>query len=58
MDGFEVLTEIRETKKISPTSLPIIMLSAMEPIDKSVIKSLKSGANDYVSKLALDICFR
>lgn len=50
MDGFEVLDEIRNTKKISPASLPIIMLSAMEPVDKSVIKSLKSGANDYVSK--------
>mmetsp|Transcript_30605 Transcript_30605/g.64753 ORF Transcript_30605/g.64753 Transcript_30605/m.64753 type:complete len:1396 (+) Transcript_30605:36-4223(+) len=50
MDGFEVLKNIREDKKISPTTLPIIMLSAMEPLDKATIQSLKSGANDYVSK--------
>ena len=50
MDGFEVLKVIREEKKISPTTLPVIMLSAMEPIDKAVIQSLKSGANDYVNK--------
>ena len=56
MDGFEVLKEIRETKNIFPTILPVIMLSAMEPVDKSVIKSLKSGANDnhfYVVPVAL-----
>ena len=53
MDGFEVLTTIREEKKLSAASLPVIMLSAMEPIDKSVIKSLQSGANDYVSKLRM-----
>ena len=50
MDGFEVLKNIREEKKISPSTLPIIMLSAMEPIDKAIIQSLKTGANDYVSK--------
>mmetsp|Transcript_19500 Transcript_19500/g.40821 ORF Transcript_19500/g.40821 Transcript_19500/m.40821 type:complete len:1506 (-) Transcript_19500:56-4573(-) len=50
MDGFEVLKEIRENKKISPTNLPVIMLSAMEPVDKALIQSLKDGANDYVSK--------
>lgn len=50
MDGFEVLKEIREEKNIPPTILPIIMLSAMEPVDKAIIQSLKSGANDYVSK--------
>ena len=43
MDGFEVLKEIREEKNISQSTLPIIMLSAMEPIDQSVIKSLKHG---------------
>ena len=43
MDGFTVLKEIREGKNISQTKLPIIMLSAIEPIDQSVIKSLKSG---------------
>ena len=50
MDGFEVLKEIREEKQIPPTSLPIIMLSAMEPVDKALVQSLNSGANDYVSK--------
>lgn len=50
MDGFEVLKNIREEKKISPSTLPIIMLSAMEPVDKAIIQSLKTGANDYVSK--------
>jgi len=50
MGGFEVLKEIREEKKISPTNLPVIMLSAMEPVDKALIRSLKDGANDYVAK--------
>lgn len=50
MDGFEVLKNVREEKGISQSTLPIIMLSAMEPIDKAVIQSLKTGANDYVSK--------
>jgi len=50
MDGFEVLKQIREEKKISPTNLPVIMLSATEPMDKALILSLQAGANDYVSK--------
>lgn len=50
MDGFEVLKNIRNEKNISRTTLPVIMLSAMDPIDKAVIEGLKSGANDYVSK--------
>ena len=50
MTGFEVLKDIREEKKIPATTLPVIMLSAMEPVDKAVIQSLASGATDYVSK--------
>mmetsp|Transcript_31241 Transcript_31241/g.63474 ORF Transcript_31241/g.63474 Transcript_31241/m.63474 type:complete len:213 (-) Transcript_31241:815-1453(-) len=50
MDGFDVLRTIRDEKNILPTTLPVIMLSAMEPVDKAVLQSLKSGANDYVSK--------
>ncbi|KAL7546522.1 hypothetical protein ACHAWF_009852 [Thalassiosira exigua] len=50
LDGFEVLKVIREDLKLSPAELPVIMLSAMEPADKAVIKSLSKGCNDYVSK--------
>ena len=52
MDGFQVLRIIRDEMKISSTDLPIIMLSAMEPIDKSVIQSLRCGANDYITKVS------
>ncbi len=47
LDGYSVLRRIRE--QLSPTALPVIMLSAK---DKSpdVIEALRAGANDYAVK--------
>ena len=45
MDGFETLQKIRQQKK----NIPIIMLSALGQA-KMVVKAIKLGASDYVTK--------
>lgn len=47
LDGFDVLTSIRE--QFSPAMLPIIMVTGMSGRDE-VVKALRLGANDYVTK--------
>ena len=47
MMGFEVVSNIRSNKKLE--SLPIIMVSGKTQ-DSLVIKCLKAGANDYITK--------
>ena len=47
IDGFEVLKRLRAT--YSPTELPIIMATAKGERD-DIVKALKMGANDYVTK--------
>jgi diguanylate cyclase (GGDEF)-like protein len=47
MDGFEVLKRIREQH--GPASLPVIMVTALAQ-NEDIVKGLKLGANDYVTK--------
>ena len=47
IDGLEVLRRLRET--YSPGELPIIMITALDD-PKSIVESLRHGANDYISK--------
>lgn len=47
MDGFEVLTVIRKTHSIA--DFPVIMATAKDE-SEDVVKALKLGANDYVTK--------
>ncbi|MCC6358177.1 MAG: SpoIIE family protein phosphatase [Phycisphaerales bacterium] len=47
LDGFEVLTKLRETW--SPTALPVIMLTGQAGRD-AILRGLRLGANDYVTK--------
>jgi diguanylate cyclase (GGDEF)-like protein len=47
LDGFEVLTRIRETH--GPAALPVIMVTALAQ-NTEVVKALSLGANDYVTK--------
>lgn len=47
MDGLEVLTTIRQTYSLA--ELPVIMATAKDESD-DVVKALKLGANDYVTK--------
>ena len=47
IDGLEVLTRIREQH--GPAALPVIMVTALAQND-DVVKALKLGANDYVTK--------
>jgi signal transduction histidine kinase len=47
MDGFEVLTRIRQTKALS--ELPVIMVTVKDA-STDVVRALKLGANDYVTK--------
>lgn len=47
IDGFEVLTTIRKTQSLA--ELPVIMATAKDESD-DVVKALKMGANDYVTK--------
>ncbi len=47
MDGFEVLTLLR--KNYSITDLPVIMATAKDE-SEDIVKALKLGANDYVTK--------
>ena len=47
IDGFEVLERLRQTH--APTELPVIMATAKDERE-DIVKALKSGANDYVTK--------
>jgi len=47
MDGYEVCQRLRQVRQ--GVSVPIIMLTAMDETE-SVIKGLRSGADDYVTK--------
>ena len=47
VDGFEVLSTLRKTYSI--TELPIIMATAKDE-SEDVVKALRLGANDYVTK--------
>ncbi|MBZ0258282.1 response regulator, partial [bacterium] len=47
MDGFEVLTKLRETKEYEKS--PIILLTAMGS-EKDIVRGFKLGANDYILK--------
>lgn len=47
IDGFEVLGRIRE--RFSMVDLPVIMVTSLSE-DDYVVRALKMGANDYVSK--------
>ncbi len=47
MDGFEVLRTIRET--FDASDLPVVMATARTESD-DIVRALKSGANDYVTK--------
>ncbi len=47
MDGLEALRRLRETRSVA--ELPVIMATARDESD-DVVKALKLGANDYVTK--------
>ncbi len=47
LDGFEVLRTIRET--FDASDLPVVMATARTESD-DIVRALKSGANDYVTK--------
>lgn len=47
--GLELLERIRQ--KHNPIELPIIMLTAMSEVE-DIVKALRNGANDYVTKPA------
>ena len=47
IDGFEVLQRLR--KEYSPTELPIILVTAKDH-SEDIVKGIKLGANDYVTK--------
>lgn len=47
IDGIEVLERLRQTH--APTELPVIMTTAKDARE-DIVKALKSGANDYVTK--------
>ena len=52
MDGFEVCSKLRSPEgqfALGPSELPIIMLSAREPVPSSIIQGLLSGSNDCAS---------
>ena len=49
LDGFEVCSQLRSPEgpfSLGPSELPIIMLSAREPVPSSIIQGLLSGSND------------
>lgn len=47
MDGYEVLTRIRQDPQLS--DIPIIMISALDEID-TIAKCIEAGAEDYLLK--------
>jgi len=47
IDGMETLTILRQTH--SATSLPVVMATALDQ-SEGIVKALKLGANDYVTK--------
>eukprot|EP00698_Gefionella_okellyi_P003609 TRINITY_DN13389_c0_g1_i1.p1 TRINITY_DN13389_c0_g1~~TRINITY_DN13389_c0_g1_i1.p1 ORF type:complete len:580 (-),score=133.94 TRINITY_DN13389_c0_g1_i1:81-1820(-) len=49
VDGFELLTKIRNTPQLADT--PVVMISAAQDLDV-VVKCLRSGADDFIVKPA------
>lgn len=47
MDGFQVLEEVRKTYSI--TELPCVMVTGLDSTE-DIVRALKLGANDYVTK--------
>ena len=47
MDGFEVITRVRSTPKIS--DIPIVVLSALNS-NEDIVKGYQLGANDFITK--------
>ena len=47
MDGFEVLTKIKETPKYA--NIPVIMISALDDLEK-IVQAIELGADDYLPK--------
>jgi len=50
MTGYEVCARIRTQLQLPPSIVPIIMLSAKDPVPNSIIEGLKNGCNDYIPK--------
>jgi DNA-binding response OmpR family regulator len=48
VDGFEVLRAIRE--RYSMTELPVVVATGLDSTDDVVVRALRGGANDYVTK--------
>lgn len=47
MDGFEVLTHIKNTPKYA--NIPVIMISALDDIE-NIVQAIELGADDYLPK--------
>lgn len=50
MTGFETVTKIRDELNIGHLPLPVIMLSAKSPMEKTAEEAFESGATDYMPK--------
>lgn len=49
LTGHEVCKQVRKKLNISPTKLPILMVSA-SATDEAIIEAFKAGCNDYITK--------
>lgn len=47
MDGFEVLTNIKDTPKLA--NIPVIMISALDDLE-NIVQAIELGADDYLPK--------
>src|SRR5688572_8002036 len=45
--GFDTLAHIRE--RFAPDTLPVIVMTAYEETSQTAVRSLKAGANDYIT---------
>jgi len=50
MTGFEVVSKIRNERKLSHSQLPVVILSARSPQDATANEAFQSGATDYMQK--------
>eukprot|EP00928_Gymnodinium_smaydae_P096434 TRINITY_DN8523_c0_g1_i2.p1 TRINITY_DN8523_c0_g1~~TRINITY_DN8523_c0_g1_i2.p1 ORF type:complete len:503 (+),score=78.92 TRINITY_DN8523_c0_g1_i2:171-1511(+) len=50
MTGFEVCEQVRRHYGGKGATLPVMMLSAKVPVEKTAIRSFESGATDFVAK--------
>ncbi len=46
--GFDILAHIRE--RFAPDELPVIVMTAYEETSQTAVRSLKAGADDYITK--------